>query len=206
VSVALSIGLGPLVCWSQEQVFSDGFESGDTSAWSSTNWGGTVIVLPGGVEMELVWVPAGTFDRGSPVGERGRVDREDLHQVTLTEGYFLGTYEMTQAQWEAVMGSNPSDPDDPASCTTSPYGVGPDYPVYCVSWNDIFGGPAGSDCLADSFVGRVNSHLGPSRDAVPLGEPLRRDSVVPRHRRRIPPGQVSVKLRALIQPYPTGSR
>ncbi len=63
------------------------------------------ITLPGGVTMNLVHIPAGTFMMGSPSDERGRVDREDLHQVTLTRGYYMGKYEVTQAQWQAVMGT-----------------------------------------------------------------------------------------------------
>jgi len=167
VSVAVAMVVVPLVCWSQGHVFSantdlifmDDFESGDVSRWSSaTGYTGTITVeLPGGVEMELVWVPAGTFMMGSPVDERGRGTDEDLHQVTLTEGCFLGKYEVTQAQWEAVMGTNPANS----------YGVGPDYPVYYVSWNDVCGGSTGSDCLPDSFVGLVNAHLGETRYRMP---------------------------------------
>jgi len=108
------------------------------------------ITLPGGVPMELVYIPAGTFWMGSPADERGRGDNEDLHEVTLTRGYYLGRTEVTQGQWEAVMGENPA----------SGYGEGDDYPVYRVSWYDICGGSTGVDCLADSFIGRVNAHLG----------------------------------------------
>lgn len=125
------------------------------------------IVLPGGVEMDLVWVPAGTFMMGSPPDERGRRDREDLHQVTLTQGYYLGKYEVTQAQWEALMASNPSDPNDPASCTSYDLGVGPDFPVFCVSWDDICGRNTASGCLLDSFVGRLNAYLGDTRFRMP---------------------------------------
>ena len=48
----------------------------------------------------------------------------DRHQVTLTKGFYLGKYEVTQAQWEQVMGSNPSE------------FKGADRPVEQVSWND----------------------------------------------------------------------
>jgi len=110
------------------------------------------ITLPGGVTMDLVYIPAGTFMMGSPTDERGRHTNEDLHEVTLTQGYYLGKYEVTQGQWEAVMGSNPAHD----------YGVGDNYPVYYVSWNDICGFPTGSDCLAGSFIGLLNTHLGTS--------------------------------------------
>jgi len=124
--------------------------------------GGDIITinLPGDVTMDLVNLPAGTFMMGSPAEERGRSDNEDLHQVELTHGYFLGATEVTQAQWEAVMGS-----PMPTSCGS--YGVGPDYPVYCVSWDDICGGTTGSDCVADSFIGRLNTFLGTNAFRLP---------------------------------------
>ena len=47
---------------------------------------------------------------GSPTTETGRqADRETEHNVTLTQGFYLGKYEVTQAQYEAVMGFNPSE-------------------------------------------------------------------------------------------------
>jgi formylglycine-generating enzyme required for sulfatase activity len=94
--------------------------------------------------MELVLVPAGVFQMGSPVGERGRwSDKEDLHEVTLTSGYYIGRYEVTQGQWAAVMGSWTN--------TCENYGVGADYPVYCVSWNAIAG--------VGGFVETLNAYL-----------------------------------------------
>jgi len=107
------------------------------------------IALPGGVTMELVYIEPGTFMMGSPRDERGRYSDEDQHQVTLTHGYYLGKYEVTQEQWEAVMGVNPAHN----------YGVGDNYPVYYVSWNDSCGGATGSDCVADSFIGKLNAYM-----------------------------------------------
>ena len=74
---------------------------------------------------------------GSPSDERGRLDGYDwpLHEVTLTQAFYLGKYETTQAQWEAVMGSNPST-DSKKARLYGTYGVGDDYPVYYVSWYD----------------------------------------------------------------------
>ena len=67
------------------------------------------FTLPGGVPLVLVKIPAGTFQMGSPPTERNRWVDETLHQVTLTSDYYIGKYEVTQAQWRAVMGTNPSD-------------------------------------------------------------------------------------------------
>jgi formylglycine-generating enzyme required for sulfatase activity len=62
------------------------------------------------VAMDMLWVPARTFTMGSPTSEAGRqADREDEHNVTLTKGFYLGKYEVTQAQYEAVTGLNPSE-------------------------------------------------------------------------------------------------
>ena len=81
----------------------------------------------GAKPLEMVKIEAGTFTMGSPSDERGRYDWEwSPHEVTITQPFYLGCYEVTQAQWEAVMGSNPAHS----------YGVGDDYPVYYVSWDD----------------------------------------------------------------------
>ena len=84
--------------------------------------------LPSGAKpLEMVRIPNGTFTMGSPSNEQDRYSSEGpQHQVTISSDFYMGRYEVTQAQWEAVMGSNPA----------SSYGVGNDYPVYYVSWND----------------------------------------------------------------------
>ncbi|MFC1796141.1 formylglycine-generating enzyme family protein [Pseudomonadota bacterium] len=104
------------------------------------------VMLPGDVPLVLVKVPAGTFMMGSPPGERGNVfENETQHQVTLTQDYYLGKYEVTQAQWEAVMGTPmPMDCGGPS--------VGDDFPVYCVTWTEM-AGPGG-------FMEKLNGHLG----------------------------------------------
>jgi formylglycine-generating enzyme required for sulfatase activity/serine/threonine protein kinase len=66
------------------------------------NW----IVPEYGIEM--VWIAPGTFSMGSPATEPGHQSDETQHNVTLTKGYWLGKYEVTQRQWQAAMGSNPS--------------------------------------------------------------------------------------------------
>jgi formylglycine-generating enzyme required for sulfatase activity len=76
------------------------------------------------ISMEMIWCPPGTFTMGSPISEKGRIDDEFQHQVTLTNGFHLGKYEVTQAQWERVMGNNPSS------------FKGSNRPVENVSWKD----------------------------------------------------------------------
>ncbi|MBK9140509.1 MAG: SUMF1/EgtB/PvdO family nonheme iron enzyme [Verrucomicrobia bacterium] len=74
----------------------------------------------------MVWIPPGTFTMGSPASERNRYYNEEPRtQVTLSRGFWLGKYEVTQREYLAVMGNNPS------------YFTGDlDRPVEQVSWND----------------------------------------------------------------------
>jgi formylglycine-generating enzyme required for sulfatase activity len=58
--------------------------------------------------MKFVWIPPGTFLMGSPSGEQGRFSDETQHRVTLTKGFYLGVYAVTQTEWQAVMGTNRS--------------------------------------------------------------------------------------------------
>ncbi len=77
---------------------------------------------------ELVHCPPGTFTMGSPDDEAGRSDDEVQHEVTLTRGFALGVFPVTQALWKAVTEENPSE-----------YGYGTDAPrrpVETVSWFD----------------------------------------------------------------------
>jgi len=61
-----------------------------------------------GVTMKLVLIPAGTFLMGSPTAEKGRANNEDpQHRVSIGEPFYMGIYEVTQAQWRAVMGNEP---------------------------------------------------------------------------------------------------
>ena len=66
------------------------------------------VTLPGGAKLAMVWIQPGRFLMGSPDSESGREDHEGpQHQVTITKGFYLGNYEVTQAQWESVMNTSP---------------------------------------------------------------------------------------------------
>jgi formylglycine-generating enzyme required for sulfatase activity len=82
-------------------------------------------------QMEMLLIPPGTFQ----MGEDGWAT--PVHQVTLTNAFYLGRYEVTQAQWQARMGSNPSWFQSPSSYV--PAGQVPNRPVENVSWNMIAG-------------------------------------------------------------------
>ena len=77
-----------------------------------------------GVKLEMVLIPAGKFKMGSPESEKGRNVRETQHEVTITKPFYIGKYEVTQEQWEGIMGKNPSDTK------------GATLPVTDISWND----------------------------------------------------------------------
>ena len=67
-----------------------------------------IVDIGKGVSLELLIVPAGKFTMGSPISEPGRTNNELEHEVTISKSFFLGKYEVTQVQWEAIMDDNPS--------------------------------------------------------------------------------------------------
>ncbi len=77
-----------------------------------------------GVNLEMVLIPAGKFKMGSPASEKGRRDNEKQYEVTITKPFYIGKYEVTQEEWQAVMGNNPSEMK------------GVILPVTRVSWDD----------------------------------------------------------------------
>jgi formylglycine-generating enzyme required for sulfatase activity len=87
---------------------------------------GTLAQSPLG--MKFAYVPAGSFSMGSPKSEIGSYsDERPQHNVTISQGFYLGQYEVTQAEWQAVMGTNPSNF---SRC-------GGNCPVERVSWGDV---------------------------------------------------------------------
>ena len=82
----------------------------------------------------MIWVEPGTFTMGSPETEVGRnANIEVQYEVSFTNGFYLGKYEVTQAQYEAVMTGN----DYGLSATPSEWPNHPNSPVEKVSWDDI---------------------------------------------------------------------
>ena len=65
----------------------------------------------------FVRIEAGTFTMGSPESELGRWSHEIQHQVTLTNDFYLSDHELTQSEWEALIGNNPSYFND-GTCPT----------------------------------------------------------------------------------------
>ena len=114
------------------------------------------IVMPGvswaventhtnSIGMEFVFIPAGSFMMGTdPNFEEGYSHESPLHKVTISCSFYLGKYAVTQVQWVAVMGSNPSR------------FKGRNNPVEMVSWNDT-----------QEFIKRLNAKEGHNRYRLP---------------------------------------
>ena len=113
-----------------------GYSSSPSSASSTSN---TIsIPVKNGINIEMVKVEAGTFMMGATSEmKKPNADEKPVHQVTLTNDYYMGKYEVTQALWQAVMGSNPSN------------FKGDNLPVERVSWNDC-----------QKFISKLNSMTG----------------------------------------------
>jgi formylglycine-generating enzyme required for sulfatase activity len=116
-------------------VFSPGLATADELANTYTN----------SIGMKFVLVPAGTFMMGADKNlEKAVADEFPRHQVRISKPFYLGVYEVTQQQWEDVMGNNPSG------------FIGKDNPVEMVSWDDI-----------QDFIRRLNQKEGHSRYRLP---------------------------------------
>ena len=116
--------------------------SSSTNALSSNSSSpsGNTITIPvkNGINIEMVKVEAGSFNMGAtPEMVNPWEDEKPVHRVTLTNDYYIGKYEVTQALWQAVMGKNPS------------WFKGNDLPVEQVSWNDC-----------QDFISKLNAMTG----------------------------------------------
>ncbi len=96
------------------------------------------VDLGNGVKLEMVLIPAGEFLMGSPDSDKdAQYTERPQHRVRITKPFYLGKYPVTQEQWEAVMGNNPSG------------FKGPKNPVEQVGWDDC-----------QQFLKRLNRKVG----------------------------------------------
>ena len=130
----------------------------------------TLADVPGGANSDaykttsilMRLIPKGTFTMGSPSGELGRYGDETEHRVTLTSDFYLGVFEVTQRQWELVMGNKPSYFNNATYYQTRPVEVvsyydireNPNNSAISPNW------PASSQVHADSFMGKLRSKTG----------------------------------------------
>ena len=106
-----------------EMYYTNVYDFGGINAWIAAGYETVSGHLP---PVEMVRIKAGTFLMGSPSTETGRESNEGPQRwVKLTDDFYMGRFLVTQAQWEAVMGSNPSFPGG---------GISPNFPVNMVSW------------------------------------------------------------------------
>ncbi|MEE9354957.1 MAG: formylglycine-generating enzyme family protein, partial [Methylococcaceae bacterium] len=94
-------------------------------AWGQDKYGYWQAFKLNDVQQVMRWIPPGVFQMGSPDNEAERLDNENLHSVTLTQGYWLAETACSQSLWLAVMEDNPSDFSDNL-----------ENPVNRVSWLD----------------------------------------------------------------------
>ncbi|MDA0746222.1 MAG: SUMF1/EgtB/PvdO family nonheme iron enzyme [bacterium] len=108
------------------------------------------VTLSGSTTMDLVYIQPGTFTMGSPEDEEGRDSIEGpQHEVTISQGFYLGKYEVTQGQWQAVMRTTPWSGQDFVQAD-------PDNPAVYVSWDDV-----------QAFVHKLNVTAGDSLYRLP---------------------------------------
>jgi formylglycine-generating enzyme required for sulfatase activity len=101
------------------------------------------------IGMKFLLLPAGTFMMGSPYGESGRKKDETQHGVTLTKGFYMQTTEVTQGQWESVMGTRPWSGSKYVRDSAN-------NPAVYISWNDC-----------QEFIRRLNQKEGTSKYRLP---------------------------------------
>jgi sulfatase modifying factor 1 len=105
------------------------------TAFAGQKGGDRLVINVDGVFYRFCWCPPGSFMMGSPEKEISiLIDREVLHKVTLSYGFWMLKTEVTQSMWRSIMGNNPSKFND-----------GDNFPVDSVSWND-----------AQKFIAKLN--------------------------------------------------
>ncbi len=110
------------------------------------------IELPDGVAIDFVRIGAGSFMMGSPDDEKGRSNSEVLHKVTISKDFYMGKYEVSQAQWDAVM------PNKKNSDKKTSYFIDGGGPVESVSWDDaqrFIEELNKSDCAPEGYIFRL---------------------------------------------------
>ena len=127
-----------LICWA---LLAAGASAAQAQTATNSPPKSITLELGNDAKMDFVLIPAGTFMLGA---EDSKADEKPVTKVTITQPFYFGKYEVTQAQWQAVMGSNPS------------YYKGTNLPVEQVSWN-----------AAQGFLTNLNERMSGYRFRLP---------------------------------------
>lgn len=106
--------------------FSSSSRSGSHQNYTETAWG---------INMQMVWVEGGDFLMGCTSEQSDCDDDERSVQRVTLDGYYIAQFEVIQSQWEKVMGTSIYQQKNKTN-ENSVFGVGPDYPMYYVSWEE----------------------------------------------------------------------
>ena len=97
------------------------------------------------IGIEFVWIPAGKFEKFSPVKEENKTFFErPVHKIVIENSFYLGRYAITQQQWKKLMGQNPS------------HFKGDNHPVEMISWRDVL-----------KFIKKLNEEEGTDKYRLP---------------------------------------
>ena len=114
------------------------------SASKSTDHEIVRFELPDELHVDMVWIRPGIFDMGYVTTERYEdIDEHPTNEVTISSGFYISAYEITQGQWFSVMGTQPWD------ITKVSDGIGSNFPVANITWYE-----------SQDFIERLNKHAG----------------------------------------------
>ena len=108
--------------------------------------------LTNSIGMQFVRIEAGSFEMGS----NHVSDQRPIHDVQITKPFYISRFEVTQEQWQRVMGTTVEQQRDKADTTWDMRGIGPNFPMYYVSWFE-----------AQAFVQRLNEREGTTSYRLP---------------------------------------
>jgi formylglycine-generating enzyme required for sulfatase activity len=145
IELALAVLVGILIGW--------GYAGPGPATRARTNGESMTVNLPGGETMAFAWVGPGTFTMGSDDEcdecTSQALAPEKKHRVTISRGFWLGKYEITQGQWEKTMSTRPW-------ADQSNVVVDSGHPAVYVSWEDV-----------QTFIHRLNQTAGDSLYRLP---------------------------------------
>ena len=140
VGLGITPGSGKQIFWDPMADLPYAYGTDFRAKVTASTFDEITITLPGDVPLVLVRIPPGSFLRGStddPSWSWCYPCEQPVHEVDIGYDFLMGKFEVTQAQWLAVMGNNPS------------HFPGEDRPVEQISWDDI--------CRPGGFLERLNA-------------------------------------------------